>query len=417
MRPREHHAIFIPNTIATHKLAQDLLGCNPPQELKHLKQLKGMLFSELQLKWFLTEEDRHDDRAITQGKIQSLKSMSSGEQKKVLLAHLLAQPMDYLILDNPFDHLDTATQEYLRQQFHQISERLCIIQLISRKSDLLSFATRFYILNKAFLQPYASLTNLYQDWDKIVLPLSKPLPLSPKPYIYEGTHLISLNDVSVSYENTAILKNITWAIKPGEFWELIGKNGSGKTTILSMITGENSKGYGQELYIFGYKKGSGESVWDLKKKIGYFTPAMTDTFRGYHSVEHMVISGLYDSVGLYFKPGDLQKRLAKQWLQLIGMWHLKDYYFHELSTGQQRMVMTIRAMIKHPLLLILDEPTAGLDDQSAAVFIHLVNTIAANSNTAIIFVAHRKEPNLKPDFTYELMLTSNGSTGKVKSSY
>jgi len=97
------------------------------------------------------------------------------------------------------------------------------------------------------------------------------------------------------------------------------------------------------------------------------------------------------------------------------VWHLKDRYFHELSTGQRRMVMTVRAMIKHPLLLILDEPTTGLDDQSAAVFIHLVNTIAANSKTAIIFVSHRKEPNLNPDFTYELIQTSNGSTGKVKS--
>ena len=102
----------------------------------------------------------------------------------------------------------------------------------------------------------------------------------------------------MKYLDKAILQNIHWSIKKGEFWELRGRNGSGKTTILSMITGENPKGYGQELYIFGNKKGSGESVWEIKKRIGYFTPFITDKFTGYRSVEHMIISGLKDSIGL-----------------------------------------------------------------------------------------------------------------------
>ncbi|WKX74833.1 ABC transporter ATP-binding protein [Zobellia laminariae] len=159
-----------------------------------------------------------------------------------------------------------------------------------------------------------------------------------------------------------------------------------------MITGENPKGYGQELYIFGRKKGTGESVWEIKKRIGYFTPSMTDKFTGYHSVSHMIISGFYDSVGLYINPTEAQLRLAKEWLTLIGLWDMKDALFHDLSMGQKRLIMCARAMIKHPPLLILDEPTAGLDDDSAALFVALVNKFATQSNTTVIFVSHRKEP-------------------------
>jgi molybdate transport system ATP-binding protein len=217
----------------------------------------------------------------------------------------------------------------------------------------------------------------------------------------------------VAYGDTPILHAINWDIRPGEFWQLRGKNGSGKTTLLSMITGDNPKGYGQELILFGIKKGSGESIWDIKKKIGYFTPAMIDRFTGYHSLQNMLISGIMDSIGLYIKPTEVQIRLAGEWLALIGMRGMKETYFHDLSMGHQRLVMCVRAMIKHPLLLILDEPTAGLDDRSARLFVSLVNKIAEESKTAIVFVSHREEPGLQAKFEYELVESEKGSLGKV----
>ena len=180
-----------------------------------------------------------------------------------------------------------------------------------------------------------------------------------------------------------------------------------------MITGENPKGYGQELYIFGQKKGSGESVWDIKKNIGYFTPSMTDKFTGYHSVEFMIISGLTDSIGLYSRPTEAQLRIAKEWLLLLQMWPLKDTLYNNLTMGQKRLVMCARAMIKHPALLIFDEPTASLDDESALLFVALVNKFAKESESTIIFVSHRKEPGLTPDRIYELQLTDQGSLGTV----
>jgi molybdate transport system ATP-binding protein len=180
-----------------------------------------------------------------------------------------------------------------------------------------------------------------------------------------------------------------------------------------MITGENSKGYGQELYIFGKKKGSGETIWDIKKNLGYLTPSMTDFFSGYHTVEQMVVSGLHDSVGLYVRPTETQLQLAQKWLRSVGIWDRKNVLFLDLDMGEQRLIMLVRAMIKHPWLLILDEPTAGLDGESAALFVELVNRISKESRTALLYVSHRKETGLRPQYVYELHMTDQGSMGRA----
>jgi len=403
-----HRAIFMDNESKTKQLIRKLISGDLPAGFEDLNAKKGMLFSKLALLDFIDDEMRHGATILTYNSEQPLKSMSSGEQKKALLAHIIAARTDFIVLDRPFDNLDRATQEALKTRLTEISEHTILIQLLSRTADLLPFIAIFFRLNKNVLisleRPFEILHATAPFKGAIPQPLSKISVAEP--------NLIRLKNVSVSYLERPILKHINWTIKKGEFWELRGPNGSGKTTILSMITGENPKGYGQELYIFGRRKGSGESVWDIKRSIGYFTPAMTDTFTGYHSIEHMLISGLNDSVGLYIKPTEAQLRIAKEWLVLLGLWEQKDNLFHELSMGRKRLIMCVRAMIKHPILLILDEPTAGLDDKNAALFVALVNKFANESDCAIIFVSHRDEPGLTPQFLYTLIPNEKGSLGK-----
>lgn len=411
MPSTKHWAVFIDNTSDKGLLIDLLLEGYPPKLFQALRGKKGAFFSKLALERFMDEEDRHDTKILTADTQQSLQSMSSGERKKALLRHILNENPDFIVLDNPFDNLDRDTQAELKIRLKEVSQKITMIQLVSRKTDLLPFIDRLIKLDGKQLVDIKKRgkANSHEETDKF----EGEIPPALQPMDFEGDILIDLKGVHVSYGDKPILKNIDWTIKKGKFWELRGNNGSGKTTILSMITGENPKGYGQELYIFGRKKGTGESVWDIKKKIGYFTPAMTDKFTGYHSVEHMIISGLNDSIGLYVKPTEVQLRLAKQWLQLIDLWEIKDRLFHDLSMGQKRVVMCARAMIKHPPLLIVDEPTAGLDDASAGLFVALVNKFAKESATTIIFVSHRDEPGLKPDYIYELEMTESGSLGKT----
>jgi molybdate transport system ATP-binding protein len=294
----------------------------------------------------------------------------------------------------------------------QLSPAITMILIISRAEDVLPFITNYSYLNGQELQPVKAPGG--QALSRILPPLfTGAIPPAPEANEPATDPLVELRNVSVTYSDKPIVNGIYWTIRPGEFWQLSGRNGSGKTTLLSMITGDNPKGYGQELYLFGTRKGSGESVWDVKRKIGYFTPAMVDRFRGYHSLENMLISGLTDSIGLYLRPTESQLRVAGDWLVLLGMEGDRHTYFHDLEMGLQRLVMCARAMVKHPPLLILDEPTAGLDDQSASLVVSLVNKLGRESNTAIVFVSHREEPGLKPDAIFNLKMGKEGSKGEV----
>ncbi|MCX6338278.1 MAG: ATP-binding cassette domain-containing protein, partial [Bacteroidetes bacterium] len=212
-----------------------------------------------------------------------------------------------------------------------------------------------------------------------------------------------------------IVKDINWTINAGEFWHLIGPNGSGKTTLLSLITGDNPKGYGQELYLFGKKKGSGETVWDIKQKIGYFNASLTQHFSRQDSIEKMIISGFNDSIGLYIKPSDQQIRLAQEWLHFIQLYPQRNKAIQFLTLAQQRMVLIARAMVKHPPLLILDEPTAGLDDGSAALIITMIQQIVHQSKTTILYVSHSREEGLTPTSIFELSPSEFGAIGTIVS--
>ena len=141
---------------------------------------------------------------------------------------------------------------------------------------------------------------------------------------------------------------------------------------------------------------------------------MTDLFSLSHTLEQMVVSGFFDSIGLYKLPTDIQLKLANQWLVLLDMQQLKNIPFYKLSLGQQRMALIARAMVKHPPLLILDEPTSGLDDYSVSVLSALINKIAEESTTAILYVSHRTEKDITPQFIYELLPTNVGSMGFVR---
>ena len=408
-----HWAFFLSNNSNKVSLIQQLLRGKVSNVLPVENELEGAVFSPISLQSFLEEEERHEQSGITQQTHRSTRSLSSGEQKKALLNFILSQQPAFIILDNPFDNLDVASQASLKSTLQDVAKHTSIIQLINRKTDVLPFIThaasmdeRNHIIYHHDLNTYLAIHR-----DEPVFVGKVPPPI--REYNLLGKELVRFHNVSVNYDERPILNNINWTLNAGEFWQLRGPNGSGKTTMLTMIAGDNPKAYGQDLMLFGRKKGTGETVWEIKDKIGYLTPSMTDLFSTQHTVLQMILSGFYDSVGLYNKPSEWQEKLALEWLQLMEMLHLRKAVFRNISLGQQRMVLIARAMVKHPPLLILDEPIAGLDDHNASLVIALINKVAAESTTAILYVSHRSEAGLMPQFTYELTPTENGSVGKV----
>lgn len=205
---------------------------------------------------------------------------------------------------------------------------------------------------------------------------------------YAGVPLLALNHVDVAYQDKQVLRDVNWHLNWGQHCLIAGPNGCGKSTLLSLLNGDNPKAYSQDITLFGAAKGSGESIWELKQRFGVVSMALHNAYvKGYRCID-VVMSGFQDSIGLYGDIGDKHLEVAERWLAVVDMSDYANIRYDQLSFGQQRMVLLARAMTKNPLILILDEPCIGLDEGNKKLFLGLIDRIAAETQTHILFVSH-----------------------------
>ncbi|MFW5850783.1 MAG: ATP-binding cassette domain-containing protein [Bacteroidota bacterium] len=407
-----HIAIYTSNSIDKRALFEAIISNDMLNGHVSCKGRATAVFSGLIINNIIEHEYKHDVFPIQTAENKSLESMSSGQQKIALARYLFEQNPDYMILDDIQSSIDAHTLAHLMQMIAEQASSTQYVQICYRKEDVLPFVETVLCVDESM-----QITNTYslQEFQSQFVQTSLPHAIKI-PQLFDDVPffdpLIDLRFVSLSYEQKPVLNSISWKIRPGEFWELRGPIGSGKSSLLSMIIGDNPKAYGQDMVLFGRKKGSGESIWDIKKNSGYFYPKMVQLFERQNSVQEMIISGFFDSIGLYVRPTKLQYRIANDWLHVLDD-SFRTKGFQQLSPGQQRIVLVIRALVKHPPLLILDEPTAGLDDENARVFVDLISVVASYKKMAIIYVSHRHEKGLQPDFVFELVPQKNGSVGKM----
>ncbi len=409
-----HIAIYLPHQESSNELIQSLLEGKLTIPGVDITDKKAAIFSAGILDGFLQEEFLHGQTGLNNEYDRPLHSLSSGEQKKALLNHLLFGKADFFLLDELYDHVDLHGQAMILATMKMIAESKSVIQLVRRQKDILPFIQSFHWYQDGSIQSFDTGLSFHQYLEQHLAQNSfRPIPRALKTIQAPAGPLVQMKQLCVSYDGRPILDQINWTIQAGECWQLKGPNGSGKSTLLSMITGDNPKGYGQDLNLFGMKKGSGETVWDIKQYIGYFNPVMIQHFSRLDSIELMIVSGCMDSIGVYIKPSEMQLRLAKEWLDYLGLLALKNKPIQFLPAAQQRMVLIARAMVKHPPLLILDEPTSGLDDASAAMVIGMIEQIRKETKTSLLFVSHQQEKGFEPDKTFELTASNTGSTGAI----
>ena len=315
-------------------------------------------------------------------------TLSSGELRKFQLAKtLLAQP-ETLILDNPFIGLDSEARDLLRDLLLQLAKEqgMEIYLVVSRKADIPNYTTD--IINIKEL-PENDCPGLSEEKRQAIL----NLPHEGKEYCAE--EVVNMNKVSIRYGDRTILKDLDWRIMNGEHWVLSGQNGSGKSTLLSLISADNPQGYACDISLFGHRRGSGESIWEIKRHIGYVSPEMHRSYHRDLPALHIVASGLKDTVGLYIRTTEAERDCCRWWMDIFGIGHLANRSFLKMSSGEQRLVLLARAFVKDPELLILDEPLHGLDASNRQLVKDIIDTYCQRKNKTLIFVSHYKEERPK----------------------
>lgn len=333
---------------------------------------------------------------------RAFRKLSTGESRKVMLIRALACEPDLLILDEPFDGLDVNTLAMLQQHLAGLVDQVPMVLVLNRFDEMPDFITHIAYVDKGELQLQVERKNeqayheLYQLLHLKTTGLEVPGadPAQQLPSLDPEQPLVRLTDITIKYGGSVIIDGLNWTIAPHQHWQLSGPNGSGKTNLLSLITGDHPQCYTNDILVFGFQRGSGESIWQIKQYIGYVSTALQWEYRVGTSLRNVIISGFYDSIGLYSKPTDVQKQIADQWLVLLGMSERADQPFNKLSYGEQRLLLIARAMVKHPPLLILDEPALGLDDMNRQLVLALIEKICAGSETTVIYVNHHAEDKI-----------------------
>jgi molybdate transport system ATP-binding protein len=329
------------------------------------------------------------------------KYLSTGETRKTLLCQTLMSQPDLLVLDEPFDGLDVDSRANLAQVLAGLHQQNCTLVLVLNRFDdipdfidnvgVLAECTLTHVGPRREILAEALVAQLAHSEQLAGMALPEADDAGSKPALVAGDPLIVLRDGVVSYNDKPILNHLSWEVKPGEHWQIVGPNGAGKSTLLSLVTGDHPQGYSNDLTLFGRRRGSGETIWDIKQHIGYVSSSLHLDYRVSSSVRNVILSGYFDSIGIYQAVSDRQQSLAKQWLHLLGMEKLGDAPFHGLSWGQQRLVLIARALVKHPALLILDEPLQGLDPINRQLVRRFVDVLIGEGETQLLFVSHHAE--------------------------
>jgi molybdate transport system ATP-binding protein len=361
-----------------------------------------------------------DDLGILHLKNAALIQLSSGEHKRFQMAKALINPPQVLILDNPYTGLDIVVRKKLNKILKALSEKGTQIILIPGTFLLPDFITHIGFLQNKKLVFFGEKENFYMvgedtnhgTTEKFIHPEelktfcnTELLPVSNKDFQFET--IVEMKNIHLNYGENIILKNLNWKIEQGEKWLLKGRNGAGKSSLLSLITGDHPQAYSNEIYLFGKRRGSGESIWDIKQKTGYISPELHAYFDKNITCFHAVGSGYFDTIGLFKKLSSRQHNNILQWLDFLQLSHVSKKPLHSFSTGVQRMILLARALVKNPPLLVLDEPCQGLDEKQSAQFVSLIEQICAGSNKTLIYVSH-EESNIPGCIEKVLQLEKEG---------
>jgi molybdate transport system ATP-binding protein len=344
---------------------------------------------------------------------RDIKTLSVGEVSKVLIARALIKEPQLLILDEPFEGLDLLSRKSMAAVINDLMLDTMRVILITHRFDeiapnishvlFLRDGKVFHAGKKETVFTPQVIRDVYDMKGELIPDVSRGVLDNisvmtqmkhqvagiTKPS--SGPRLIEMKHVTIRYGSVKLLEDFSWIMESYQNWAICGPAGSGKSTVLKVILGENVQAYANEIYLFGRKKGTGESIWDIRNQVGYVSSELQIRYPKNCSVFDTVISGFYDSFGLYRRCSADQIKFAKTWIKLFDIEHLHKKDFGQLSHGQKQLVLIARAMVKSPVLLMLDEPCEGLDLRNRSRILKIIDLIGRHTNTRLIYIPSMEE--------------------------
>ncbi|MBT0107759.1 molybdate ABC transporter ATP-binding protein ModF [Vibrio alginolyticus] len=343
-----------------------------------------------------------NDLDLSHLKDSGFRVLSTGETRRVMLARALATQPDLVLLDNPFTGLDIAHRAALARYLHSLSQNVQLLITFSRESDMPEWINSIALFSAGKLDS----TMDKSSWDNHpiigqIKSQSEQQSEEMMSLIRQHQHstpfnnpIFELKNGAVEYTDKKIFTGLNWRIDKGQHWQVKGPNGCGKSTLLGLIFGDHPQCYSNDIDIFGKKRGTGETIWEIKQHIGMVSSALHLQYRVNCSALEVILSGFYDSIGLYNQPTRKEMDIANEWLDILHMSQYKKTSFKQLEYGQQRLLLIARAIVKQPTLLILDEPYQGLDFLGRRLVKNTLELIARENLSQLLYVSHYQEDRL-----------------------
>lgn len=322
--------------------------------------------------------------------------LSNGEHKRFQLAKALLEGADILLLDNPFTGLDAAARKALDDILTALRQQGKRILIVTGPAPLPHCVDGIFRLEDGQLMPFAN-QNEYEAWRQTLRSTAlsqkddEPEDIPPAFEFRDFDTAVRIEGLHVAYGEKIIITGLDWTLKRGECWSISGPNGAGKSTLLSLVCGDNPQAFANRITLFDRPRGSGESIWDIKKMIGFVSPELHHYFETGSRAGQVVASGIFDTIGLFRKPNPAQSEIVDRWMHATGIAHLSERPFANLSDGEQRLVLLTRALVKQPPMLVLDEPCQGLDEVETLRFNTLVDRLCRMLGKTLLYVTHHPE--------------------------
>lgn len=320
-------------------------------------------------------------------------TLSSGELRRYHFCKALMDRPQMLILENPFMGLDPATRDLINEIMEITSSKLgvCYLMTATSLADLPKVISHVYFLeemkvsrkysrDEAFTAPEVSRLEGQSEETPFLPGATDANP----PY----DNVAELRNIHVAYGERVIFESLDWTVRKGDAWRVFGRNGSGKSTLLSLVCADNPSAYSMDITLFDRKRGTGESIWDIKKRIGYLSSEMHSSINVRSSALAMVASGLKDTIGEIYRVPEESREICMTWMRAFGAENLAERNYMTLSSGEQRLVLLIRAFVKDPELLVLDEPFQGLDRKAIIRAKGIIEEFCSRPGKTLLFVTH-----------------------------